>query len=64
MGGWVDRGGRSLRWRAGMLLGGAVLAGTGVALVLHPPLLIWVLAGLLCGLGLLLALSGICARGR
>lgn len=56
-------GGRSVRWRLGMVLGGLVVAGAGVALYLRPEILIWVLAGSLVLLGGVLVLSGICARG-
>ncbi|MDF1700970.1 MAG: hypothetical protein P1V36_07410 [Planctomycetota bacterium] len=59
-----DRGGRSLRWRLGMIVGGALVGGAGVALYLHPPILIWLLSGALVAGGALLILSGICARGR
>ncbi len=62
--GRVNPGGRSPRWRLGMIVGGALVAGAGVALFLHPPLLIWILSAGLVLLGGVLVLSGICARGR
>jgi len=57
-------GGRSARWRLGMLVGGGLVSGAGVALYLWPQILIWLLSGALVGLGALLVVSGICARGR
>ena len=64
MGGTTNPGGRSPRWRLGMIVGGAALGGAGVALYLYPQLLIWLLSGSLVVLGAVLVLSGICARGR
>ncbi len=57
-------GGRSVRWRIGMLLGGALVGGAGVALFVWPQILIWLLSGALVALGALLVLSGVFARGR
>ena len=63
MGGTANPGGRSPRWRIGMIVGGLVVAGAGVALFLHPPLLIWILSGALVLLGGVLVASGLAARG-
>ena len=64
MGSTANPGGRSPRWRLGMVVGGGALAGAGVALYLYPQILIWLLSGSLVLLGAVLVLSGICARGR
>ena len=64
MGAATNPGGRSPRWRVGMIVGGTAIAGAGVALYLYPQILIWLLSGSLVLLGAVLALSGICARGR
>ena len=57
-------GGRSPRWRLGMVAAGALTGGLGLALYLRPQILIWLLAGILVALGSVLLLSGLLARGR
>jgi hypothetical protein len=59
-----NRGGRSVRWRLGMLLGGAALAGLGAVVWLWPAVLVGAVAAACVLLGLLLVLSGVFARGR
>jgi len=60
---WAE-GGRTLRWRAGLLLGGLVLAGYGAALVCWPWLLGWTVAALFGLVGLICVISALFARGR
>ena len=55
--------GRSPGWRIGMLIGAAVCAAAGLALLLWPWLLIWMLSGILFLASLFLALSAFLARG-
>lgn len=59
-----DEGGRALRWRAGMLLGGLLLAGYGAALVYWPHLLGWTVAAVFGLGGLICVISALFARGR
>jgi hypothetical protein len=56
-------GGRGLRWRLGMILGGALLCGYAIALIYWPVLLGWTLAAGFAGLGALFVASGFLARG-
>lgn len=60
----TNPGGRSPNWRLGMIVGGSLIAGAGVALYVWPWLLIWLVSGTLVALGAVLVLSGFCARGR
>ena len=57
-------GGRSLRWRIGMLVGGLALCGYAAGLLWWPPLLAWSTAAVLAALGLLCVASAFLARGR
>ncbi len=57
-------GGRSAEWKLGMMLGGVALAGFGIAIIVWPMLLIWLVGGAFVLLGLILGLSGILARSR
>jgi hypothetical protein len=56
--------GRSLGWRLGMLVGGAAIAGAGVATILWPRLLAFAVGGALALVGLVLVVSAFAARGR
>jgi hypothetical protein len=60
----VVRDGRTLGWRVGMLLAGAVVAGAGVALFVWPWLLSWMAGAVLAALGAVLLVSAVAARGR
>ena len=55
-------GGRSLRWRLGMLVGGAVLGGYAVALVQWPQLLGWTVAVGIGLVGLMCVISAVFAK--
>jgi hypothetical protein len=57
-------GGRTLRWRIGMIASGALLCGFAAALVWWPALLAWTVAVGCAGLGLLCVASAFLARGR
>ena len=59
-----EKGGRSAQWRAGMLVGGLLLAGYGAALVYWPWLLGWTVAGVFGLGGLICVVSALFARGR
>ena len=61
-GGW-NPGGRSVGWRLGMLGGGLLLAGAGVALYVWPQLLTLAVSGILALVGLFLVVSALLARG-
>lgn len=60
----TPRPGRSLAWRGGMALTGALCVGTGVALVLWPAILAYVVAAGFASLGAFLLLTSVAARSR
>ena len=55
--------GRSPGWRVGMLVAAALSTSAGLALLLWPWLLIWLLSGVFFLVALFLALSALLARG-
>ncbi len=57
-------GGRTIRWRVGMLLGGAALGAFAVALVRWPQLLGWTVAAGVGSIGLLCMVSALLAKSR
>lgn len=58
------RGGRTLRWRAGMVCAGLLLAAYAAALVAWPQLVAWTIAAVVGGLGGLCIVSALFARSR
>ena len=60
----TDRSGRSLGWRLATAAAGLALGGAGVATILCPRLLGYVVGGALALLGLVLLVSALAARGR
>ena len=56
--------GRTLRWRLGMIVAGALLIGTGAALIYWPQLLGWIVASALGLFGVLCVTSAMLAKGR
>ena len=57
-------GGRTLRWRLGMIMGGLALCAYAVGLSWWPPLLAWTTAVVVGGLGVVCVASAFLARGR
>ena len=52
-----------MRWRTGMVLGGALIGGYGAALLIWPQILLWTVAGIFLAVGALFVLSAVLARG-
>ncbi len=56
--------GRSLRWRAGTALSGALVAAAGLSVILWPAILTYAVGGSIALVGLFLLVTAVAARGR
>lgn len=56
--------GRAFSWRAGLAFAGSLCCAAGLAVILWPQLLAYAVGGAFLGLGAMLLLSALAARGR